>query len=70
MVGGISPFGTRAALPVYVEKTIFDLPKIYINGGNRGFLVALDPRDLSAVLPALEEMEAAVGDCGAVTPTR
>jgi len=64
MVGGISPFGTRAAMPVYVEKTIFDLPKIYINGGKRGFLVALDPRDLRAVLPALEEMEAAIGDCG------
>ena len=43
-VGGISPFGVRQRMPVYVEKTILDLPKIYINGGKRGFLVEIDPR--------------------------
>jgi Cys-tRNA(Pro) deacylase len=43
MVGGISPFGTRTALPVYVEATILSLPVIYINGGKRGFLVSVSP---------------------------
>ena len=53
-VGGTSPFGTRKPLPVYVEKTVFDLPRIYINGGKRGFLVAIDPNDIKAVLPVTE----------------
>ncbi len=44
--GGTSPFGTRVSLPVYVEKTIFDLETIYINGGKRGFLVQIHPQDL------------------------
>ena len=44
--GGTSPFGTRTQMPVYVEKTIFDLDRIYINGGKRGFLVEIDPADL------------------------
>lgn len=59
LVGGTSPFGTRKAMPVYVEKTIFDLPKIYINGGRRGFLVGIDPRELLRVLPA-EPVEVAL----------
>ena len=46
LVGGTSPFGTRKAMPVYVEKTIFDLPRIYINGGRRGYLVGIDPAEL------------------------
>ncbi len=50
LVGGTSPFGTRKAMPVYVEKTIFDLPRIYINGGRRGYLVGIDPAELSRVL--------------------
>ena len=50
MVGGISPFGVRKAMPVYMEETILALPRIYINGGRRGFLVGLDPRDLARVL--------------------
>ncbi len=54
MFGGTSPFGTRAALPVYVEKTIFDLPTILINGGKRGFLVELDPRRIKEILPVTE----------------
>jgi Cys-tRNA(Pro) deacylase len=49
-VGGTSPFGTRKKLPVYVEASILDLPRIYINGGKRGFLVALAPADLQKVL--------------------
>ena len=54
MVGGTSPFGTRKGLPVYAERTIFDLPMIYINGGKRGFLVSLDPQALRALLPVTE----------------
>jgi Cys-tRNA(Pro) deacylase len=54
LVGGTSPFGTRARLPVYVERTIFDLAKIYINGGKRGFLVSLDPKVLREVLPVTD----------------
>lgn len=46
LVGGISPFGTRTLLPVYVESTIVTLHKIYINGGKRGFLVGIAPQDL------------------------
>jgi Cys-tRNA(Pro) deacylase len=49
-VGGTSPFGTRKPLPVYVEKTILALPRIYINGGRRGFLVGIDPNELARVL--------------------
>jgi Cys-tRNA(Pro) deacylase len=59
LVGGTSPFGTRARLPVYAERTIFELPRIYINGGKRGFLVSIDPRVLRSVLN-VEEVEAAV----------
>ena len=54
MVGGTSPFGTRRSLPVYVERTIFDLPRIFINGGKRGFLVAIDPKVLKTTLPVHE----------------
>ena len=44
LVGGTSPFGTRKAMPVYIESTILALPKIAINGGRRGYLVGLDPQ--------------------------
>lgn len=46
MVGGTSPFGLRKAMPVYVESSILELPQIWINGGRRGFLVAIDPQVL------------------------
>ncbi len=59
LVGGTSPFGTRAKLPVYVERTVFALPKIYINGGRRGFLVEIEPRVLRELLP-VEEVEVAI----------
>ena len=49
-VGGTSPFGTRKALPIYVERSILELPRIHINGGRRGFLVAMAPADLVRVL--------------------
>ena len=48
--GGTSPFGIRTAMPVYIEVTIFDLEKIYINGGKRGFLVEIDPQILESTL--------------------
>ncbi len=50
MVGGTSPFGARKRMPVYMEATILDLSRIYINGGKRGYLVGIDPRDLQRVL--------------------
>jgi Cys-tRNA(Pro) deacylase len=61
LVGGTSPFGTRARMPVYAERTIFDLPKIYINGGKRGFLVSIDPNVLRDVLKVVE-VEVAISD--------
>jgi Cys-tRNA(Pro) deacylase len=59
MVGGISPFGTRSALPIYVEATILSLPTIYINGGKRGFLVAVNPRAVEEHL-AITPVHAAI----------
>ncbi len=58
MVGGTSPFGTKTAMPIYAEKTIFDLEKIYINGGKRGFLVSIEPKVLKEILK-VEEVETA-----------
>ena len=52
LLGGTSPFGTRHALPVCIEETILDLPRIYLNGGKRGFLLGLDPKDAARVLDA------------------
>jgi Cys-tRNA(Pro) deacylase len=49
-VGGTSPFGLRRAMPIYMQTTILELPRMYINGGARGFLVELDPRDAQRVL--------------------
>ena len=49
-VGGISPFGTKRKLPVYIEETILDIPRIVINGGRRGFLLELTTQDLIKVL--------------------
>lgn len=50
MIGGTSPFGTKKAMPVYVEASILELPRIYINGGRRGFLVSLAPQVLLDLL--------------------
>jgi len=49
-VGGISPFGTRKKLTVYLERSILELPKIYINGGRRGFLLGLAPGEIARTL--------------------
>ena len=50
LVGGTSPFGTKKPMPVYIEKTILDLPLIYINGGKRGYLVGVHPHDILRTL--------------------
>lgn len=59
LVGGTSPFGTRTAMPVYVEASIFELEKIYINGGKRGFLVEIEAGELKRILK-VEEVEVAI----------
>ena len=57
LVGGTSPFGTKRRMPVYLEKSILDLPLIYINGGRRGFLVGITPQALmQALSPQLVEV--------------
>lgn len=56
-VGGTSPFGSRKKLPVYLERSVLDLPKVYINGGRRGFLVGVAPAELMRTLaPTLVEV--------------
>ncbi len=49
-VGGTSPFGTRRTMPVYLQRTIADLPYVYVNGGRRGYLVGMKPAELVRVL--------------------
>ena len=56
LVGGTSPFGVKTRIPIYAEKTIFDLTEIFINGGKRGFLVSLDPKVIRDIL-TIEEVE-------------
>lgn len=57
MVGGTSPFGTRKKLPVYLERTVLDLDRIWINGGRRGFLVCIAPQEIVRTLaPTLVEV--------------
>ncbi len=52
LIGGTSPFGTRKKMPVYVERSILELPAIYVNGGRRGLLVRIDPTEFVRVLGA------------------
>lgn len=61
MVGGCSPFGTKKPLPVFMEKSILDLPLVYINGGRRGYLVGVHPHDILRVLQP-KVVEAALKD--------
>jgi len=49
-IGGTSPFGLRKPIPLYMERSILELPAIYINGGRRGFLLQIDPRALERLL--------------------
>jgi Cys-tRNA(Pro) deacylase len=53
-VGGTSPFGTRRAMPTYLERSIGALPMLYVNGGRRGYLVGMKPADLITVLRPME----------------
>lgn len=50
LIGGTSPFGTRKRMPVFLEKTVLDLARIYINGGRRGYLLGIAPAELVRVL--------------------
>ena len=50
LVGGTSPFGTRRSMPIYLEHSVLDLPRIYINGGRRGYLLEMDSAELQRVL--------------------
>lgn len=60
MVGGCSPFGLRKPMPVYLQKTILDIEKIYINGGKRGFLVGMSPSEVVRVVrPTLVDARSA-----------
>jgi Cys-tRNA(Pro) deacylase len=52
LVGGTSPFGTKRDMPVYMEESILSLPRIFINGGRRGYLVSLDPQVCVKLLAA------------------
>ena len=61
LVGGTSPFGTKKAMPIYMEKSILDLPLIYLNGGRRGYLVGVHPHDEVKVLQP-KMVEAALKD--------
>jgi Cys-tRNA(Pro) deacylase len=57
LIGGTSPFGTRKPMPVYLERSVLDLPRIYINGGRRGYLLGMDSSELVRTLaPALVEV--------------
>ena len=52
LVGGTSPFGTRRAMPVYVEASVLELPRVLVNGGRRGYLVGIDPAVFTGPLGA------------------
>ena len=64
LVGGTSPFATRRAMPVYIEATILELPRILINGGRRGYLVGIDPQVCVQLLGA-QPVNCALADAGA-----
>ena len=52
LIGGTSPFGTRKDMRVFLERSVLDLPVIYINGGRRGYLLGMDPAEITRVLAA------------------
>jgi len=57
LVGGTSPFGTRKPMPVYLQRTVLDLPRIYINGGRRGYLLSMPSAELvRALSPVLVDV--------------
>ena len=50
LIGGTSPFGTRKRMPIYLERSVLELPRIYINGGRRGYLLGMDPAVLTRLI--------------------
>jgi len=57
LIGGTSPFGTRKRMPIYLERSVLELPRIYINGGRRGYLLGMEPQVLARLLsPVLVEV--------------
>jgi Cys-tRNA(Pro) deacylase len=60
-VGGTSPFGIRKAMPIFVERSVLELTRVYINGGRRGYLVGIAPAVLSAQ-PAVKAVDCALED--------
>jgi Cys-tRNA(Pro) deacylase len=50
LIGGTSPFGTRKTMPIYLERSVLALPRLYINGGRRGYLLGMAPAELQRVL--------------------
>lgn len=52
LIGGTSPFGTRKTMPVFIEASILELPRLFINGGRRGYLLEMAPLDVQHVLQA------------------
>jgi Cys-tRNA(Pro) deacylase len=61
-VGGTSPFGLRRAMPIYMERSIAALPRVYVNGGRRGLLVGMAPADLVRLLePVLVDVATSTG---------
>jgi Cys-tRNA(Pro) deacylase len=50
LVGGTSPFGTRRKMPVYLERSVLELPRIFINGGRRGYLLGMESAEIVRVL--------------------
>ena len=63
LIGGTSPFATRKTMPVYVEASVLGMPKVWINGGRRGFLVSIEPRLLVDLLRA-QPVNCALADQG------
>jgi Cys-tRNA(Pro) deacylase len=63
LVGGTSPIGLRKPLPVFIERTILDLPRVFVNGGSRGLLLGIAPGDLDRVLKPTP-VDAAAGVSG------
>jgi Cys-tRNA(Pro) deacylase len=69
-VGGTSPFGTRRKMPVYCQASIADLPKIYINGGSRGYIISMHTIDmLNLLTPTLVDFPQRTGNDSANTET-
>lgn len=61
LIGGTSPFGTRKSMPTYIQQSIMELPTLYINGGQRGYLIGISPSVLTRVLANTHLVDVALG---------